>query len=111
MDRHNRGGPLGLLAQFAFGNSVVMPPPVLSVGTFNIVIAATSSSTPTQILRAPVRHPSMRDPLSGPGAGRARDFPDIHSSSPAAAGRQEGFAVPPIHTGVVALRHVGPWVA
>src|SRR5262249_47374116 len=42
------------------------------------------------------------------GARRVRDFPDIHSASPAAAGRHERYAVAPIHTGGVAMRHVGP---
>ena len=42
---------------------------------------------PTQALGAPFGLTSMRKPLSRPKARRARDCPDIHSASPAEAGR------------------------
>ena len=42
------------------------------------------------------------------GARRARDCPDIHPASSAAAERHERNAVAPIHASGVGLRHVGP---
>jgi hypothetical protein len=42
------------------------------------------------------------------GARRLRDFPNIHSASPAWRGAMKQYAVAPIHAGGVALRHVGP---
>jgi hypothetical protein len=46
--------------------------------------------------------------MSRPEQDELRDFPDIHSASSAAAKRHEVYAVAPIHTGGVVLRHVGP---
>ena len=51
---------------------------------------------------------SMKKSLSRLEQDESRNFPGIHSASSAVAERHECYAVAPIHTDGIAMRHAGP---